>query len=103
MPQLAFTSVLFALIAVAIAQNTRAVDDFVAIVPLLGISSRITETVSAFNCDSSAGGSVGAILVGCHVLSLTGFSGTGCVPSGAVGNGNVCTATTASIARPSVC
>merc|ERR1712159_781550 len=81
MARLAFAFVLFALVAVALAQNTQIVDDFVAIVPTQAATLRIsifnTETVSDSNCDPSAGGSQGQILGGCHVLSLTGNAASG--------------------------
>jgi len=93
MARLAFAFVLFALVAVALAQNTQIVDDFVAIVPTQAATLRIsnfnTETVSDSNCDPSAGGSQGQILGGCHVLSLTGNAASGCEPTGAIAGGDM--------------
>merc|ERR1712023_422452 len=93
MARLAFAFVLFALVAVALAQNTQIVDDFVAIVPTQAATLRIsnfnTETVSDSNCAPSAGGSQGQILGGCHVLSLTGNAASGCEPTGAIAGGDM--------------
>jgi len=95
MARLSVVVALLAFVAVAFAQNSFVVDDFLAFVPTdsptLRISTFDQQTVEAFNCDATQGGGAAGsfILGGCHVLFLEGSASNGCEPTGSIANGDM--------------